>query len=158
VKHAKRTGRATAIDAEHGSAKRHRGAAGFTLVELMICLMVLAFGLLGIAALQLQALHGGSNGRHLTQAVAVSQNQMENLARTPWTGLPVTAWTTPESVTTAVDFPVPAGGQDYLVSWRIQDVDPGQTRSVDVRVSWNERGKRTRSYTLSSMRYNREGS
>ena len=44
MKYAKCTRNRARVEAEHTIARRHRGDAGFTLIELMISLMVLAFG------------------------------------------------------------------------------------------------------------------
>jgi hypothetical protein len=48
--------------------------------------------------------------------------------------------------------------QVYQVSWRIADVDAGRTRSIDVRVQWNERNRPNRQYAISGLRFNHEGS
>jgi hypothetical protein len=47
--------------------------------------------------------------------------------------------------------------QAYSLSWRITDVDATRTRSIDVRVLWDERNRPTRQYAISSLRFNQEG-
>ena len=67
---------------------------GFTLLELMIVASILAFGLLTLAAMQLQALRGGSRGRHATTATAIAETQMEQFDVVSWTLLaPTGGWT-----------------------------------------------------------------
>jgi len=48
---------------------RRPGQAGFTMVEVMVALVVLAIGLLGIAALLLKSLQSGRTATYRTQAV-----------------------------------------------------------------------------------------
>ncbi len=50
-----------------------RASGGFTLLEAMIALAVLATGLMTLAVMQLQALSQGSAGRHTTDAAAVTR-------------------------------------------------------------------------------------
>ena len=45
-----------------------RGRSGFTMVEMMVTLSILAIGLLAMLMLQVQALTDGSRGRHSTAA------------------------------------------------------------------------------------------
>ena len=47
-------------------------AQGFTLVEVMITLVILAFGLLTLALVQLQAMRQGSQGRHTGDGMAIA--------------------------------------------------------------------------------------
>ena len=141
--------------------KRHR--SGFTLVEIMIALSLLAIGLLSLAAMQLTAMQYGSRGRHLTKAAAVAEARMEMLMRIRWDD-PILAPTVAPGTWTApvVSYEVVQGAsnqneQAYSTSWRIVDVDPGSTRSVDVRVQWNEPNRPNRQYAISSLRFNHEG-
>ncbi len=52
---------------------------GFTLIEIMIAVTVLAIGILGIAKMQLGAVRGNSYARGLTEASTLAQNKMEEL-------------------------------------------------------------------------------
>ena len=135
---------------------RTRGE-GFTLLETMIALSILAIGLLCMAALQIQALEYAGRGRHNTQAAILAENRLEVLMRARWTDIPVTNWTAPLTQTTVVQSGNDAVQQSYDVSWRISDVVADETRNIDVRVQWTESGGRARTYALSSMRFNHEG-
>lgn len=129
--------------------------SGFTLIEIMIALVILAFGLLAMAVMQIQAMNGGRSGRHSTQAAVLARDRMEIFQRVAWTDplLAATAWTAPVTVNKA-----PIGGtgteQSYSVSWRVTDVDPAWIKNVDVRVTWNEPNSAPRTMTISSVRYN----
>ncbi len=129
---------------------------GFTMIEVMIALAILGFGLLAMAVMQIQALSGGRAGRHTTQAAVIARDQMETFQRLAWADaqLAQTAgWTAPVAVDN-----VPDGGggieQSYAVTWRITDVDPNWMKNVDIRVTWNEPNFAGRTLTISSMRYN----
>jgi prepilin-type N-terminal cleavage/methylation domain-containing protein len=136
---------------------RKRKSSGFTLVEILIALSLLAIGLLSLAAMQLTAMKYGSRGRHMTKAAAVAEGRMEMLMRSRWTDLAPTAWTTPVVTNEVIQGPSNVTEQTYSTSWQIADVDPGRTRSIDVRVQWTEPNRPTRQYGVSSLRFNHEG-
>jgi type IV pilus assembly protein PilV len=143
------------------NAVRREGSGGFTLIEIAIALGVFAVGMLGLAAMQLQAMHSGSSGRHATQAAAIAQSQMEQLQRLRWTDPDLAdtagAFTAPVTRTNTVQADADQTEMTYAVDWRVADVEPGWTRSIDVRVTWDEEDRPNRSFVLSSLRYNREG-
>ena len=59
---------------------RHKSQAGFTLLELMIAVLVLAIGLLGLAELQITAIRTNSSTATLTAANALAQRVVEEVA------------------------------------------------------------------------------
>jgi type IV pilus assembly protein PilV len=132
---------------------RRPSQGGFSLIEVMIALGILAFGLLTMSGMQIHAMRGGASGRQSSQAAALAQDKMEELQRTAWTALANTSgWTSGVTETPT------QGNQDYAVSWRIDDVVATRTKSIDVRVAWSELRRPNRSLTVSSYRFNREGS
>jgi prepilin-type N-terminal cleavage/methylation domain-containing protein len=132
--------------------------AGFTLLEIAIALAVFAIGMLSLAAMQLHALRSGSSGRHATQAAAIAQSRMEQLQRLRWTDLaPTVGFTAPITQSNTVQADPNQVEMSYAVDWRIANVEPGWTRSIDVRVRWDEENRPNRSVVLSSLRFNREG-
>lgn len=58
---------------------------GFTLVELLIALAILAVGLLGLAGMQINAIRANAFANKLSAAVAVAQGVMENTLARPAT-------------------------------------------------------------------------
>ncbi len=151
--------------------ERSDGRTGFTLVEVMIALGILAFGLLTLAAMQLEALRQGSGGWNQTQAAVLARDQLEQIRRLPWDQVAPTAGFQP--VPWLMDPALPPGlvartlssasgglqtRQVFTVNWRVQAV-PGDAnlRTVDVQVSWAEPRNPNRSVTLSTVRYNGEG-
>lgn len=132
------------------------GAEGFTLLEVLLALTILAFGFLALAAMQLHSLQFGRSGKHSSQAAVLARNKLEELQRLPWAHAdldPTGAWTAPVAQVTNVASP---GGiqteQTYNLRWRVSDVVPGRTRSVDVQIQWNEPERPNRLLTISSIR------
>jgi Tfp pilus assembly protein PilV len=124
----------------------------------MLALSILAFGLLGLAAMQLYAMQGRSSGRHSTFAATLAQTHMDELQRRNWTTVTDTggAWLTQTRNNLVTDDTGNRIEQAYTLNWRITDDVVGVTRLVDVRVTWTEEGGDDRAYSLSSIRYNRE--
>jgi len=137
----------------------HRARSGFTLLEVSIAIVVFAIGMLGLSAMQLHAMRSGGSGRHATQAAAIAQSQLEQLERLRWTDLTTTAgaFTAPATVSNLVQAATNESEMAYQMAWRVADVQAGWTRSIDVRVTWDEPRRPNRSVVLSSLRYNREG-
>jgi len=146
------------MDATTGQFGRRAG--GFTILEVMIVIGVLTFGLLSLSAMQIKAMHGGDRGRHATNAAAIAENKMEQLQQDPWASIPVTVGfvaDTDAQNAVQLEYAPDINEQTYSVSYKITDVKPTFTRAIDVQVSWTEEGGENRSITLSSIRYNREG-
>jgi prepilin-type N-terminal cleavage/methylation domain-containing protein len=146
------------MEATIGQPRRRTG--GFTLVEVMIVVGILAFGFLALSAMQIKAMHGSDRGRHATNAAAVAESRMEQLQQDSWTSIAATGgFVADTDVQNNVQLDVGSSINEiaYSVAHQITDVDTGFTRAIDVRVSWTEEGGEIRSITLSSIRYNREG-
>ncbi len=148
--------------------RRRASADGFTLIEVVIAIAVLGFGLLTLAIMQLQALSQGSAGRHTSDAAAVARTHVEQVMRLPWSELDVAqgigTWTNPSwagaGPTVNVNVDMPGGGtaveHTYNVQWRVTDVGTNQClRDVEIRVSWAEEGlPANKSFDLATRRYN----
>jgi hypothetical protein len=85
---------------------------------------------------------------------------MEQLQRLRWTDAALAdtagAFTAPITQTNTVQGDSNQVEMSYAVDWRIADVETDWTRSIDVRVTWDEEKRPNRSVVLSSLRYNRE--
>ncbi len=144
------------------SARRRGRRAGFTLVEALFALSILAVGLLAMLGMQLQAVRQSEWGRHTTEAGRLARDQLEMFSRMGWTdpALQDTNWT----VVQPLDIQIQSAeglqqGQRFNRQWRIT-TDPGNAnlRQIDVRVLWTETkqpaGSPARRYAVSSIRYN----
>lgn len=138
---------------------RHpRGAKGFTLIEVMAALSILAIGLLSLAVMQIQAMRSETMGRNTSAAALVARDQIERFLRMRWADLPaVGGWQAqPNVVTTVQSNPANVTQQTYRVDARVRDVALGWTREVEVRVTWNEPSRANKTLVLSSMKYKQE--
>ncbi len=151
----------------HTRAKQ--ASSGFSLLEVLIALSVLGFGLLTLAVMQIEGMRQGNAGRHTSDAAAVGRGYLEQVHRLPWavltTAQTVGTWTAPgwaglPNSTTSMN--KPGGGalvteNNYTVQWRVTDVGATPTclRDVEVQISWNEENRTTpKLTTLSTRRYN----
>lgn len=127
-----------------------------TLVEIMISLVVLAFGLLGVAALQVRAITESSGGQHLSTASAIARNRVEALMRIDWGAAVMSdsggAW----SAATSVPDVAPGSALTFARSERITDNEatPADTtvKAIEVRVTWTDEKRQNRSVVLTSAR------
>jgi prepilin-type N-terminal cleavage/methylation domain-containing protein len=142
-------------------AKQAKSRTGFTLIEMLFAMAILAGGLLAMLAVQVQALKQGRYGRHTSEAMQIARDQMETLMRLPWddAGAQPTAWTAPAAIDVMVQGEGGASAQQtFSVSWRIQAAafEPN-ARTVDIDVTWTENDANlgyARRYVLSSIKNN----
>jgi Tfp pilus assembly protein PilV len=124
----------------------------------MIALTVLAVGLLGMLSMQTQALQGSRNGKHVSEAARVAEEQMGFVQRQPWAAIPVSAWSAPRIVNGPMNGTGPSAAQQYSVTWRVQAGAATTLRTIDVQVNWTNpeapAGAPVRTYAISSVRHN----
>jgi prepilin-type N-terminal cleavage/methylation domain-containing protein len=140
-----------------------RGRGGFTLIELMITLAVVAVGLLSMLVMQVQAMKDGTRGRHRTGAAMIARDQVERIQNMPFSDAALdvmdpVAWTTPPWLDNGGDPTLNPGeipvqvSQDggavrelvYTVWYQVGPDDPADPnpdlRRVDLEVVWSEDG------------------
>lgn len=122
---------------------RHGRAAGFTLVEALVALVVLSIGMLGIAALYMETLRASRSALYRTEAVTMAADLADRIRANR---NPANAYT--------------GGGQNAIAQGDLDDWDAvvatlpngaGEIRFVDglgatpstyiIRVSWTEVGQ-----------------
>jgi type IV pilus assembly protein PilV len=105
---------------------------GFTLIEVMIALVILAVGLLGLTALQLTAIKSNAFSSEMTWATMRAQQQAEVLKNLPFTD----AWLAPGSTTTLA--PEISKGARYTISWTVSadNVPAIDMRTIAITVTW----------------------
>jgi prepilin-type N-terminal cleavage/methylation domain-containing protein len=72
------------------------GQGGFTILEVMIAISILAVGLMAVFSAQSRSIMGNTNANRQTEAMTLAQDRMEELLAVPYddldaTGSPVTA-------------------------------------------------------------------
>jgi prepilin-type N-terminal cleavage/methylation domain-containing protein len=107
-------------------SKPRRGSDGFTMLELVIAMGILAGGLLAVAAAQLTALHVSAKSRGLVDAIHLAEAQMEAFQAMPAVSLPGTG-ADPDNPIDRDGEPLDATAKDqtsFTRSWTIVDDDP----------------------------------
>ena len=132
-------------------SSRGRTDDGFTLIEIMIAMAILAVGLLGIAAAQLAALHLSSKSRNLTIAMHLAQEKIEEFHALPAASLPATG--------NDPDNPIDLNPSDddettYNRRWTISPNSPvANMTTMLVQVDWLEsKTGQVRTTSLESMK------
>ena len=142
--------------------RNQRRASGFSLVEMMIAMVVLGFGLLGMLLMQAQALDSSSQGREGSSALAVARNVFEQMPRVPFSTMTAdNTWRAPAWIQNPGLLPadplLPNGvvgerttdgtGTDYFYQmyrvWYRVNPDPSpvpdaRVREVEVQVIWDD--------------------
>jgi type IV pilus assembly protein PilV len=104
---------------------------GFTLLEVMIALVILAVGLLGLAALQLTSVKSNAFSSEMTYATMTAQQFAEFLKDLPYTDDYLTSG--PHTYAT----PPTSKGVQYTVQWTVTDNVPAtDMKSIKVTVQW----------------------
>ncbi len=133
-----------------------RRASGFTLIEILVALLVLAIGLLGIAAMQLRGLQY-SHDAYLRSQISVLAYDMADRMRLNRTAAASYAgtYTVPTTAPTGCAMATVSAAND-LTCWRRQVYDampPGSTADIvaevggeyTVDLAWTDREGNTRS-------------
>lgn len=117
---------------------------GFSLIEVLIGLVVLAFGLLSIAAMQIVSIKGGYFSNNLTRATVLAQNRLEQLKLLAFNQ-------------NSTDAALSSGEHDdgaipnsvFTRSYNVQDT-ASTLKTITVTVRWVDRGDHN--ISLSTMR------
>lgn len=130
-----------------------RGDAGFSLVEVMISMMLFAVCMLGLAKLQLTALHANMMARETTEAVSLAQGKLDELRLLPFAHPDLQDYDCEDDsgfaasglsdIGTAADnhqTGVNALGQSYELFWNIADNVPTEgAKTIRMIVHWREK-------------------
>lgn len=98
---------------------------GFTLLEVLIAIVVLSVALLALAGLQIISIRGNSFGNHMTEAITLAKDSMEEMKNAEW-----------KRIQGGSDDPVGATGITYHRVCTVTELD--NIKTVTVRVSWDK--------------------
>lgn len=110
---------------------------GFTLIEVMVGLIILAIGLLAIAGMQMTAVRGNFFSHYLTQASYVGQDRLELLNNLPVDSAELQEGDHNDGTTTISGI---AFNRSYTV------VVNGDIRTITYTIRWNDGTNRTISF------------
>ena len=116
-------------------------ANGFSLIEVVIALFILAIALLALAGLMVSTTKNNSFGGHMTEAATFAQDKLEQLRAAPWA-----------SIVAGADTPPGATGISYARSWIVAYNPNGDQAWVTVTINWTDpTAKSTHSINLRSV-------
>lgn len=99
---------------------------GFTLIEVLIGLVILAFGLLAIAGMQITSIKGNDFSKNVTQATVLAQDRLEILRNRDYNNSALNNGSYSEGVITGTIF-----SRQYVIT------DIGTTmKKITVTVEW----------------------
>ena len=114
--------------------------SGFSLIEVLIAMVILAVGLLGTAALQISSMRGNSFAGNITEANAYAQEKMEDLLALPYDHDDLADDEPAVATVTTHVHPNPPPG--YAITWEVDVDNPiPDTKQITVTASWQERNQ-----------------
>jgi len=114
---------------------------GFTLLEVLIAICLLTIAMMGLMTLQSRGIRGNDLGNRTTQAIALAQDQMEQLIHAASGGNFPLAAPAPNPFPDANNpmNETGAAGGIFTRTWQLQDNTPvTNAQTVTVAVSWND--------------------
>jgi type IV pilus assembly protein PilV len=106
---------------------RCKKSKGFSLIEVLIALVILAVALLALAGLMVQSTNSNSWGSHLTEASTFAQDKLEELRMTTWPNL-----------VSDSDVRTGSTGINYTRTWTVATNTAGNLRTVNISISWTD--------------------
>jgi len=109
------------------------GSKGFSMIEMLIALVILAISLLALAGLMATTTRSNAFGGHMTEAATFAQDKLEELKTIPWTNIVGGTDTKPGST-----------GITYTRTWNVSTllnpVPPPNDllKAVTITVNWND--------------------
>ena len=119
------------------------GEGGFTILEVIVAISILTFGLLAVASMQTTAIRGNYNASHITEGTTFAQDTLEELMGLPYTHNdifdPGTGTDGGDGVATNHPDPNPPAG--YTISWDVESDNPvTNSKLIRVTVQWQDKG------------------
>lgn len=106
---------------------------GFTLLEVLVAISILAFGLLAVASMQATAIRGNSFAIGTTEATTWAANQLEELMALQYN----------DTKLADGDHSGAEGRTEgrYTIAWTVTDDSPmPNTKTIKVNVTWTDHG------------------
>ncbi len=122
---------------------RAKDVRGFSMVEVLVSLTILGFGLLALAKFQVTALFGADRAKQITEAVNVGQAKIEELRNFTTIGgyNAIASAPTPDETTPS--------NTEYSLNWTVDGSDK-YYKKIQAVVSWTDQNNEPQTITLSS--------
>ena len=101
---------------------------GFTLIEVLITLVIMAVSLLALAGLMATTTKSNAAGGHITEASTLAQDRLEELRAVQWDNIPVGTVSDQRSGST---------GMNYVRNLNVQQ--NGSLKTLTITISWADR-------------------
>jgi len=106
---------------------------GFTLIEVMVALVILTFGILAVLGMQTTAIRGGYQSQNLTEAACIGANKIEEIVSQEYAYIADQAGNNSDT-----------SNSKYTVTWDVNvdpDDAPDNTTFIHLVVTWTEGGR-----------------
>jgi type II secretion system protein I len=100
---------------------------GFTLIETLIVLVILAIALLALAGLMVTTTKNNSVGGHMTEAAILAQDKLEELRATRF-----------DNILTGNDQKTGSHGIQYARNWNVATSADGNLKTITLDVGWSD--------------------
>ena len=133
-----------------------RSQVGFTLIEALVSLVVMGFGILAMAGMQAGLSRNADDAKQRTEAIRLAQEKIEFFRS--FTGIDSTVVGQGAISATALNWNALAGSADsittnavYTRTWRIGGSASDSLRGLTVNVAWTDRTGAAQAVSLSSV-------
>ena len=126
---------------DHGNKE-----AGFTLIEVIVSISILAIGLLAMANMHVMAIHTNAKARRITESTAQAQAVLEEFMKIPLDSPLMVSVSDPDSPL----IPDSMKRRGYDVTWGVSQPN-ANSRLITVTVAWKEMGFMTKRTRLSYL-------
>ncbi len=106
----------------------HTNSKGFTLIEVLITLIILAVSLLALAGLMATTTKSNASGGHITEASTLAQDRLEELRAVQWDNIPVGAVSDQRNGSTGIN---------YVRNLNVQQ--NGNLKTATITINWMDR-------------------
>ena len=117
---------------------RFLGEKGFTLIEMAAGLVILAIGLLGIAAMQVTSTKGGYFSNNVTQATILTQDKLEYLKNLSYSDSNLSSGQHNEGI---------ISGTIFSRVYNVLEDTGNSIKTINVSVQWTDRGNHSISFS-----------
>lgn len=112
---------------------RQETESGFTIIEVVFAMAILAIGLFGLGIMQAHFAEGNTQSRQMIHATDIATNQIEELANADPTDAALDTDVTHNETNT--EHPM-----NYNLTWDVTN-NMDQTYTIDLTVSWSTAGR-----------------
>lgn len=126
-----------------------RQLRGFTLVEALVALIIVAFGMLAMAGMQMTLSRNADLARQRSEATRLAEEKLEDLRsfNSIEAGTGLVAW---DSLATGSDQPSTTSNASFSRTWTIGGSNSDAMRTMRVTVTWTDRAGVQSTVTLDS--------